>query len=109
MMALGFDTYIVPADVIVPLLVQGFAAHHVEFKDPRVSRAVETLRDWDRHSRAESVAFTYLYFWGKCYKELYSEAKFNRFKAYNRGCIDLSSRKEQRRALERPRGGSQPY
>ena len=99
MIQLGFDTYIVPAEVIVPLLVNGLTANQSEFKDPRISRAVEVLRHWDLRSRADSFAFTYLYFWGKCYKELYSEAKFERFKAYNRNRMNVHSRKEQRMAL----------
>jgi acyl-homoserine-lactone acylase len=99
MIQLGFDTYIVPAEVIVPLLVIGLTANQSEFKDPRISRAVEVLRHWDLRSRADSFAFTYLYFWGKCYKELYSEAKFERFKAYNRNRMNVHSRKEQRMAL----------
>jgi acyl-homoserine lactone acylase PvdQ len=96
---LGFDTYIVPAEVIVPLLLNGFAENQSEFQDPRVGRAVETLRHWNLCSRPDSVAFTYLYFWGKCYKGLYSEAKFERFKAYNRNRMNVHSRKEQRMAL----------
>jgi acyl-homoserine lactone acylase PvdQ len=79
--------------------VNGLTANQSEFKDPRISRAVEVLRPWDLRSRADSFAFTYLYFWGKCYKELYSEAKFERFKAYNRNRMNVHSRKEQRMAL----------
>jgi penicillin amidase len=99
MIQLGFDTYIVPAEVIVPLLLNGIAASQSALDDPRVGRAVEALRRWDLCSRADSCAFTYLYFWGKCYKELYSDAKFERFKAYDRKRIDVHSRREQRMAL----------
>jgi acyl-homoserine lactone acylase PvdQ len=96
---LGFDTYILPAEVMIPLLLNGLAGNQSEFKDPRVSRAVEVLRGWDLCSRADSCASTYLYFWGKCYKALYSNAKFDRFVAYDRKRIDVHSRKEQRMAL----------
>jgi acyl-homoserine-lactone acylase len=99
MIQLGLDTYIVPAEVIVPLLLNGFAADQSELRDIRVRRAVESLRHWDLCSRADSCAFTYLYFWGKSYKGLYSGAKFDRFIAYNRKRIDVHSRKEQRMAL----------
>jgi len=99
MTQLGFDTYILPAEVIVPLLVNGFERSQAEFKDPRLRRAVEVLRDWNRSSRKDSAAFTYLYFWGKCYQKLYSLAKFERFKAYDRQRIDVHSGKEQRMAL----------
>ena len=54
---------------------------------------------WDLCSRADSCEFTYLYFWGKCYKGLFSNAKFDRFVAYDRKRIDVHSRKEQRMAL----------
>ena len=33
----------------------------------------------DRRSSATSVAFTYLYFWGKAYEDLYSSGRFHRF------------------------------
>ena len=99
MIQLGFDTYIVPAEVIVPLLLNGFAGNRSECKDPRVYRAVEALRDWNLCSSADSCAFTYLHFWGKCYKRLHSNAKFERFIAYDRKRIDVHSRKEQRMAL----------
>ena len=42
MIQLGFDTYIVPAEVIVPLLSNGFARCRAEFKDPRLRRAIRS-------------------------------------------------------------------
>ena len=99
MIKLGLDTYIVPAEVIVPLVLNACAGNPAALKDPRVSRAVELLRGWNLCSGVDSAAFTYLYFWGKSYKELFSEAKFNRFRAYDRKRIDVKSRREQRMAL----------
>jgi len=98
---LGFDTYIMPAEVIVPLIERASAKG--ETKDGDVSRAVERLRAWDRRSSKDSVAYTYLHYWAKAYRELFSEAKFSRFIAYDRRKIDLDSAGEQQmawRALE---------
>jgi acyl-homoserine-lactone acylase len=98
MMDLSFDTYVLPADVIVPLLEETLAARQ-PVSDQRLTRAVDALRHWDRRSNKNSVAFTYLYYWAKEYEELYSGAKFERFSAYDRKKkIDVTSDQEQEMA-----------
>jgi acyl-homoserine lactone acylase PvdQ len=91
---LGFDTYILPADVIVPLLER--AAGNAN--DPPVRRALERITAWDRRSGVDSVAYTYVYFWGKAYQKLYAR-QFRRFLSYSRKKIDLDSPEEQKMAL----------
>ena len=106
MKSLALDTYVVSADVIVPLLDRAYTplfSFWAPQRDPRVSRALELLRTWDRRSAATSVAFTYLYFWGKAYGDLYSAQSFGRFTGYARRNIKINSWLEQyraRRALE---------
>ena len=99
MIDLGFDTYIMPAEAIVPLLTKAYAANRDRIKDARLVRAIEILSAWDRKSAKESVAFSYVYYWGKCYQELYSGEKFSRFVASSRKSIDLNSPQEQQDAL----------
>jgi len=106
MKSLALDTYVLSADVIVPLLDRAytplFSFWHSQL-DPRVSRALEQLHTWDRRSSVTSVAFTYLYFWGKAYENLYSSGKFHRFTGYDRTSINIDSWLEQyraRRAME---------
>jgi len=101
MQALALDTYVLSADVIIPLLDRAYAEFFSflpSHQDPRVSRALEVLHSWDRRSAASSVAFTYLYFWGKAYEDLYSSESFERFTQYNRRNINIDSWLEQRRA-----------
>jgi acyl-homoserine-lactone acylase len=101
MKSLALDTYVLAADVIVPLLERAytplFSFWHSQ-RDPRVSRALELLRTWDRRSAANSAAFTYLYFWGKTYENLFSPERFHRFTGYNRRNIKINSWLEQYRA-----------
>ena len=102
MFDLGFDAYILPADVIVPLLMNA-AAKREPLNDPRLAQALASLRGWDRRSSKASVAYTYLYYWAKTYKDLFSASKFSRFISYERGRIDIQSAGEQDmawRALE---------
>ena len=106
MKSLALDTYVQSADVIVPLLDRAytplFSFWHSQ-PDPRVSRALQQLHTWDRRSSTTSVAFTYLYFWGKAYEHLYSSGRFHRFTGYDRRNIWIDSWLEQyraRRALE---------
>jgi acyl-homoserine-lactone acylase len=96
MVDLGFDTYNLAADVVVPLLTRAYDAN--PSTDPRVTRAMKQIRDWDRRSSKESVAFTYVYYWGKAYGDLFSKPKFARFNSYSRKNIDLNSAEEQRMA-----------
>jgi acyl-homoserine-lactone acylase len=106
MKSLALDTYVLAGDVIVPLLERAYTplfSFWPSQRDPRVSRALELLRTWDRRSAADSVAFTYLYFWGKAYENLYSPDSFHRFTGYDRRNINFNSWLEQyraRRALE---------
>lgn len=101
MQSLAFDTYVLSADVIIPLLDRAYTGGFSFWpsrQDPRVSRALEALHSWDRRSAANSVAFTYLYFWGKAYEDLYSSESFGRFTLYTRHDINIDSWLEQRRA-----------
>jgi acyl-homoserine-lactone acylase len=93
MIRLGFDTYVVPADMIVPLIERAYA----QMPDARVARAVELIRRWDRRSSRDSVAFTYVYFWAEAYRELFP-GKFQRFLGPARRRININARAEQRMA-----------
>jgi len=101
MKELAFDTTVMPADVIVPLLEHAYTAK--PSSDARVTRALDLVKAWDRRSAEDSVAYTYVYYWGREYQELFSEPKFSRFVHYGRRKIDLDSPEEQdaaRRAFE---------
>jgi penicillin amidase len=104
MKALAFDTYIVPADVIVPLLQRAYSAESGEVsQSPGVKRALELLKTWDRRSSEDSIAYTYIYFWGRAYEDLFSPNLFWRFLGQSRKKININSREEQqlaRKALE---------
>lgn len=93
---LALDTYVVPADVIVPLLRRAVGLRPA---DGRLARVLDRLASWDRRSSAASAAFTYLYFWGKAYQELFTAAAFNRFLSPSRRRIDIESAEEQEKAL----------
>ena len=102
MIDLGFDTYVMPADTIVPLLQQAAAARQ-PLQDSRLKEAVSSLAAWDRRATQDSVAYTYLYYWAKSYRDLFSASKFERFISYDRRNIDIHSKQEQDlawRALE---------
>lgn len=97
---LGFDTYILPANVIVPLLL---AAAERRQPDAQLAKVLDTLRDWNRSSKVDSPATTYMYYWAKKYKDLFPEDKYARFIAYGREKFDIHSAEEQQmawRALE---------
>ena len=101
MKELAFDTTVMPADVIVPLLDRAYAAKPSH--DPRVTRALELVKGWDRRSAEDSVAYPYVYYWGRAYQELVSESRFSRFIHYDRRKIDIDSAEEQdaaRRAFD---------
>ena len=100
MKSLAYDTYVVPADVIVPLLTRAFDRKQVEITDPRIRRAIAILKSWDRRSAADSVAQTDLYFWAQAYRDLFSSARLSRFLAYKRYDIKLDSPEEQEMALQ---------
>ena len=100
MKSLAYDTYVVPADVIVPLLTRGFERKQSAITDPRFGQAISILKSWDRRSAADSVAQTDLYFWAQAYRDMFSSAKLSRFLAYARYDIKLDSADEQEMALE---------
>jgi acyl-homoserine lactone acylase PvdQ len=101
MKALAFDTYIVPADVIVPLLEQAYSAESSGAnRDQRFKRALELVKAWDRRSSEDSAAYTYIYFWGRAYSDLFSQNLFWRFLGYSRKRINIYSREEQQLALK---------
>ncbi|MFN7993466.1 MAG: penicillin acylase family protein [Bryobacteraceae bacterium] len=99
MKELAFDTYIVPAEAIVPLLEAAW--ERAGNSHPKSARAMELIRSWDRRSGEQSAAYSYIYFWGKFYKEMFTEEKFGRFMSYHRKeKVDIHSAEEQDRALE---------
>ena len=96
---LAFDTWIVPSEVIVPLLERAWS--HSDNHDPKLARAMELIKGWDHRSSKESVAYTYIYFWGLSYRRLFSAEKFSRFIEYSRKkAIDIDSPEEQKMALK---------
>ena len=97
MKELAFDTTIMPAGVIVPLLERAYGAKPSQ--DPHVIRALDLVKSWDRRSSEDSVAYTYVYFWGRAYQEV-SGSNFSRFLHYDRRKIDLASPEEQDRARQ---------
>jgi acyl-homoserine lactone acylase PvdQ len=97
MMNLATDTYVLAADVIVPLLKQA----HCQRKPPietGLDHAVKTLAAWNRRTGRDSVAYTYLFYWAQAYRDLFSDAEFARFTGYRRNGIDINSLREQDRA-----------
>jgi acyl-homoserine-lactone acylase len=101
MKALAFDTYVLSADIIVPLLQRAYVQE--PSADVHVNRALELLRPWNHRSASDSVAYTYIYFWGTSYTNLYGDDKFGRFTGYSRRKININSSEEQamaRRAFE---------
>jgi acyl-homoserine-lactone acylase len=95
MVELGYDTYILPADVIVPLLAE---AAQGRMTDARLRSPLEELKAWNRRSAVDSLATTYIYYWAKTYKEMFDEAKYARFTSYERSNIDIHSAEEQNMA-----------
>ncbi len=92
---LGWDTYMLPADVIVPMLLDAAKTHHAIDGTPAILSALEKLRTWNKRSSADSVATTYIYYWAKAYEELFTKQKYERFVSYDRGKIDIHSKAEQ--------------
>lgn len=97
MVDLGFDTYVMAADVAVPLLER--AARKLDEGDP-ARRAVAGLQAWDRRSHKDSIAYAYLHSWARAYAELYGAAAVGRFSSYDRRKIDIGAPQEQERALK---------
>ena len=98
MMDLAFDTYVLAADVIVPLLDKAQAKQTAK-QAAEVGRAMERIRTWDRRTSAASTAFTYVYYWAKAYHDLFGAAKYERFNAYDRQkAVDTNSAEEQEMA-----------
>jgi len=99
MKALAFDTYIVPADVIVPLLERAYSPEFGEGTlAPKINRALQLIKSWDRRSSEDSAAYTYIYFWGRAYEDLFSQDLFSRFLKQSRKKINIYSREEQQLA-----------
>jgi acyl-homoserine lactone acylase PvdQ len=59
---------------------------------------MERIKAWDRRAAVDSVAYTYIHYWGKAYQDMYGRS-FRRFLAYSRKDIDLDSLEEQKMAL----------
>jgi acyl-homoserine lactone acylase PvdQ len=95
MKELGLDTYVVAADVIVPLLDRA----HKRDPERRLARAMDLIRAWDGRSAIDSVAFTYIYFWAKAYIDLVTGNRFSRFISHSRRKVDVDSAEEQDMAL----------
>lgn len=95
MISLGYDTYVLAADVAVPLLDRAAATH--QDADRALKRAIIQLKSWDRRSAVDSVAFTYLFYWAEAYRDLYGNSA-SRFNSYGRNNINIESAWEQHRA-----------
>ena len=99
MQELAFDTYVVPSEVIVPLLEHAW--DNARRTEPRMTSAMKLIKEWDRRSSKDSVAYTYIYFWGETYRKLFSADRFAQFMSYQRRRkVDVNSSEEQRMALE---------
>ena len=96
---LAFDTYVVPADVIVPLLVEAYSSRSNQFADSRMAHAIKVIEAWNRCSAEDSVAQTYVYFWGRAYEDLFSREQFARFMGRSRFEVSIGSSEEQDKAL----------
>ncbi|HLH04848.1 MAG TPA: penicillin acylase family protein [Bryobacteraceae bacterium] len=94
MKSLAFDTYILAADLVLPLLQKACSRHP---DDREAAKAANTLLAWNRRAEKDSVGFTYFFYWAKAYQELYGAA-FGRFNAYNRDGMHADSIVEQERA-----------
>jgi penicillin amidase len=94
---LATDTYVLAADVIVPLLKQAHC-NRQPLQDRRMDHAVKVLAAWDRRTSKDSVAYTYLFYWARAYRDLFSDSDFARFTSYRRNTLDISSSREQERA-----------
>lgn len=92
--ALNFDTYVLAADVFVPLLLEA-ASRRQPIEDARVSHAIDLLRGWDRRSSESSAAYTYVHYFAEFYKKLPWPFSFDRFSRPQRSQIDIHSRIEQ--------------
>ena len=97
MMNLGLDTYILAADVIVPLFTETLRRKQ-PIEDARMLHAVQVLANWNRRATKDSPAYTYLFYWAKAYRRLFSDRAFDRFADLRRYEIDVHSRREQERA-----------
>lgn len=95
---LAWDTYILPAEIIVPLLSNAYERNRHQITDARIAEAIARLKKWDYRSAADSVAYTYLHFWGQAYRDR-DARKFSRFSSRDRYKIDLNSKEEQEMAL----------
>jgi len=98
MIDLAFDTYIVAADVFIPLL------EATNPRDKKARRAMALLKEWDRFSSADSTAYTIAYFFGRAYQDLFA-GPFSRFSSPERTRIDIGSAEEQKMAAEALREG----
>jgi len=92
MVELGFDTYVLPADVIVPLLLE---AAQNRPSDNNFAKPLDELKKWNRKTSVDSLATTYLYYWAKAYTDLFTEEKYARFMAYERAEINIHAAEEQ--------------
>ncbi len=105
MIDLGFDTYIMAAEVIVPLLTKAYNSAPDAQSDPKLARAIDLIRRWDKRSSKDSIAYTAIHFWGKAYQRVYSGSRFSRFNSYGRSKIDTNSPEEQKMALAALKAG----
>jgi acyl-homoserine-lactone acylase len=105
MINLGFDTHVMASDVIIPLLNRAVDAAGPEAGET-VSSAMKWIRAWDGSSSESSIAYTYIYYWGRAYQDLFSTDSFGRFLSVNRHrMINIDSRREQAKALDALRLG----
>ena len=92
---LALDTYVLPADVIVPLLIMLW--QRLNPKRTRASKGRRASEGVGSAFFAGFVAYTVLHFWGKAYQELFP-GRFSRF----------VSQEESGSICNRPRNASGP-
>jgi acyl-homoserine lactone acylase PvdQ len=97
MTRLGWDTHVMASDVIVPLLERAYKGQNETHAD--IKQALRDINKWNGSSSKDSVAYTYIHFWGEAYQRMFSKTSFERFLSYERKKeIDINSPEEQRRA-----------
>jgi len=97
MTRLGWDTHIMASDIVVPLLERAYSGQNQT--PTEVQQVLNALRNWDGSSSKDSVAYTYIHFWGEAYQQMFPKGAFERLLTYERKKeVDINSPEEQRRA-----------
>src|SRR5262249_6091141 len=82
MTRLGWDTHIMASDIVVPLLERAYSGQNQT--PTEVQQVLNALRNWDGSSSKDSVAYTYIHFWGEAYQQMFPKGAFERLLTYER-------------------------